>query len=97
MTVIVAGKAYVDPGDRDRAVEGFYDLVKQCRRQPGCLDVSISPDPVEAGRVNIFEYWESQQTLDAWRAIAPRPSVSVEMKDIQVLKHEISRSGPPFD
>ncbi|MFH8570424.1 putative quinol monooxygenase [Streptomyces sp. NPDC017993] len=97
MTVIVAGKVYVEPGERDRYVEGFRDLVEQCRRQPGCLDLSISPDSFEAGRINIFEYWESQETLDAWRAIAPRPSVSAEIKDQQVLKHEVSRSGPPFD
>lgn len=97
MALIVAGKVYVDPSDRDRFVEGHRDIIEQSRRQPGCLDLSISPDPTEAGRVNIFEYWESQETLEAWRAIAPPPSVSIDIKDGQVLKHQISRSGPPFD
>jgi hypothetical protein len=35
--------------------------------------------------VYIFEYWESKETLDTWRAIVPPPSVSVDIKDDQVL------------
>ena len=96
MTVIVAGKVYVEPGERDRLIEGHRVVVERAREHPGCLDVSISPDPVEPGRVNIFEHWESAATLDAWRAISPRPTGSVELKDVQVFKHEVSRSGPPF-
>ncbi|MGW0732414.1 antibiotic biosynthesis monooxygenase [Streptomyces sp. NPDC002851] len=97
LALIIAGKLYVDPADRDRFVAGHRDVVAQSRRQPGCLDLSISPDPAEPDRVNMFEYWDSQEALDAWRAIAPTPSVSVEIKDGQVLKHEIANSGPPFD
>jgi quinol monooxygenase YgiN len=97
LTLIVAGKLYVDPRDRDRFIEGHRNIVEQARKHPGCLDLAISPDPSEAGRVNIFEYWESRETLDTWRAIAPPPSVSIGIKDDQVLKHEISSSGPPFD
>lgn len=97
MTLIVAGRVHVDPRDRDRFIEGHRDLVERARRRPGCLDLSISPDPIEAGRVNIFEHWESRQALDAWRASAPPPSGSVDLVDVQVLKHEISSSRPPFD
>ncbi|MEY8041729.1 putative quinol monooxygenase [Saccharopolyspora cebuensis] len=96
MALIIAGKVYVDPSERDRFVAGHQDLVEQARRYPGCLDLSISPDPTEPGRVNIFEHWESQEALDAWRAIAPAPSGSVAIADDHVRKHEISRSGHPF-
>ncbi|MFJ5899664.1 hypothetical protein ACIQFZ_30390 [Streptomyces sp. NPDC093064] len=47
--------------------------------------------------MNNFEHWESQEALDAFRAVAPRPSVSVDIKDDQVLKHQISHTGPSFD
>ncbi|WP_275560796.1 antibiotic biosynthesis monooxygenase [Streptomyces sp. 5-6(2022)] len=96
MSLIVAGKLYVDPKDRDRFIEGHRPIVEAARSRPGCLDLSISPDPIEPGRVNNFEHWESQEALDAFRAVAPRPSVSVDIKDDQVLKHEISHTGPPF-
>ncbi|EDY62779.2 antibiotic biosynthesis monooxygenase [Streptomyces pristinaespiralis ATCC 25486] len=83
--------------DRDRFVEGHRPIVEAARSHPGCLDLSISPDPIESGRVNNFECWESQEALDAFRAVAPRPSASVEIRDAQVLKHDVSHTGPPFD
>ena len=96
-TVIVAGKVYVDPRQRDRFVAGHRVIVEQCREFPGCLDVSISPDPVDAGRVNIFEYWRSRQELDAWRAVSPAPTVDIPIEKDEVLKHDIAATGPPFD
>ncbi|SED26334.1 putative quinol monooxygenase [Streptomyces melanosporofaciens] len=96
MTVIVAGKLYVNPAERGRFLEGHRCIVEAARSHPGCLDLSISPDPIEPGRVNNFEHWESQEALDAFRAVAPRPSVSVAVDGDQVLKHEISHTGPPF-
>jgi hypothetical protein len=52
---------------------------------------------LEEGRVNLFEDWESKEALEAWRARAPRPSSDVAPTRIEVLKHEIAHSGPPFD
>ncbi|MFG1998265.1 putative quinol monooxygenase [Spirillospora sp. NPDC048911] len=97
MEIIIAGKVQVDPAERDRFVEGHRDIVGQSRKQPGCLDLAITADPLEAGRVNIFEHWESEETLERWRAVAPRPSTSVAILDDQVLKHEIANTRPPFD
>ena len=97
MRVIIAGKLYVDPGDRERFIAGHRDVVEQGRRYPGCLDLAISADSAEAGRVNLFEYWESEEALEAWRAVAPAPLVSVDIKDDQALKHEVSATRPPFD
>ncbi|GAA3550011.1 putative quinol monooxygenase [Kribbella ginsengisoli] len=97
MRVIVAGKVYVDPEVRERAVAAHRVIVERAREYPGCLDVSISADSVEPGRVNLFEYWESHEALDAWRAIAPAATEHFELKDVQVLKHEVSGTRGPFD
>jgi quinol monooxygenase YgiN len=97
MKVIVAGKVYVEPAERDRFVEAHQHIVERARAHPGCLDLAISPDPIEVGRVNIFEYFESAGALAAWRAVAPPPSGAIGIKDDQVAKHVISSSGPPFD
>jgi quinol monooxygenase YgiN len=96
MTVIVAGKVYVDPEERDRFIEGHRVIVAKARAYPGCLDVAISADPVDPGRVNLFEYWESAEVLARWRKSAPRPTVRMKMKDAEVYKHKISETGPPF-
>jgi len=95
--VIVAGKIYVDPSERDRMVDGMRVVVERARAHPGCVDMSISPDSVEPGRVNMFEQFESAEALEAWRAIAPEPTESIDIIEAQVLKHQISASGPPFD
>jgi quinol monooxygenase YgiN len=97
MTVIIAGPVYVAPGSRARLLAGLRVVVEEARRYPGCLDVSISPDPLEPGRVNIFEHWSSQEVLDAWRAISPRPTEEVPLEDDQVRKHVVARSGHPFE
>lgn len=97
MSVIVAGSVQVDPADRARGIEGLRVVVEAARAFPGCLDVSISPDPIDPGRVNIFEHFESAELLDQWRAIAPAPSVRVELLEDRVRKHHVSRSGPAFD
>ena len=96
MRVIVAGKVYVDPEQRDRYVEGHQVIVEQARAYPGCLDVVLAADPVEPGRVNLFEYWESAEVLERWRKISPRPTVNMKIKDAEVYKHKISETGPPF-
>ena len=62
---------------------------------PGCLNLYVSADPIEGGRVNIFERWESEEHLEACRAIAdppPRPQIVGG----NVEKYEISSAGPPF-
>jgi quinol monooxygenase YgiN len=97
MTVIIAGPVYVDPADRDRLVEGLRVVVERARQHPGCLDVSVSPDSLDAGRVNLFECWESQEILDAWRKKAPRPTTRVPFKSGDVRKHVVSRTGDPFE
>ncbi|MEV6910221.1 antibiotic biosynthesis monooxygenase family protein [Amycolatopsis sp. NPDC051071] len=97
MTVIVAGKVYVDPEVRDRYVEGHQVIAERARAHPGCLDLVIAADTLEAGRVNIFEYWESEEVLNAWRAISPTPSFTAEIRDGEVFKHQVSHSSPPFD
>jgi quinol monooxygenase YgiN len=95
--VIVAGKVYVDPAVRYRAIAAHQEIVDRAREYPGCLDVSMSADSVEPGRVNLFEYWESHEVLDAWRAIAPAPTEHFELLDVQVFKHEVSGTRGPFD
>jgi quinol monooxygenase YgiN len=96
MTVIIAGPVYVDPADRDRLVEGFRIIVERAREHPGCLDVSISPDSIEPGRVNVFEYWESEEALTAWRAKAPHPTAKGRLETGRVHKHLVTWTGAPF-
>lgn len=53
--MIISGKVYVDEDKRDEYVAEFKDLTARARRHPGCLDVVIAADPLEADRINNYE------------------------------------------
>jgi quinol monooxygenase YgiN len=86
----------VEPGRRDEFVAAHLDLVRRARRAPGCLDVAITADPVDPARVNNFERWESQEQLDAWRAVAAAPDTGIGFMGGDVMLYEVAGVRPPF-
>ncbi|MDN3517507.1 antibiotic biosynthesis monooxygenase family protein [Aquisalimonas lutea] len=94
--VIVAGWTTVDPERRDEAVESFKDLVLRARNVPGCLDMAITADTVDPSRINIFEFWRSEEDLNSWRAVSDPPKKVTPIIQMGVQKHIIQESGPPF-
>jgi quinol monooxygenase YgiN len=93
--LIVAGQLYVHPDDRDPWVQAHHEVVQAARRFPGCLDLYFCADPIDQRRVNMFEHWESEEALQAWRTVA-QPPPKPEILDASVHKYQISSSGPPF-
>lgn len=96
-TVIVAGTAHVDPDQRDEHVAAMQEMVRRARAFPGCIDLSITADPIDASRVTMFEQFASEDALAEWREVVNPPDSDIEMRDRAVWKHQISSSGPPFD
>jgi len=71
--IIIAGHTRTEVEKRDGTVEAFRGMVERARAYDGCLDFSISADAVDPERVNLFECWRDQITLDAWRKVAKGP------------------------
>jgi quinol monooxygenase YgiN len=69
--VIVAGHLIVDREQRAGYLAGCQQVVDQARRAPGCLDFAISADLLDPRRINIFERWESQSAVEAFRGGGP--------------------------
>jgi quinol monooxygenase YgiN len=95
--LIIAGWTEVDASKRDDYVAAHQDLVVRCRQAPGCLDVAISADSVDAARVNIYERWESKADVEAWRAVAHAPDTGIELLSVDVMEYGVSNVRPPFD
>jgi quinol monooxygenase YgiN len=95
LMLIIAGKLYVHPQERDRWVAAHKEITRIARSQPGCLDLHLSADPLEEGRINLFEQWESEAALQAWRAAAEAPP-NPQILGANIHKHHICSSGPPF-
>ena len=94
--VIIAGWCAVDPSKRDEVIDSFKNLVVRAREAEGCLDLAITADPVDRARINIFEFWESESHLNSWRRISNPPKEVSPMLQVEVQKHMIDKSGPPF-
>ncbi len=88
--VIVAGHVTVEPRQRDSYVEGCERVVEHGRRAAGCLDFAITADPLDPGRVNLFERWESQAAVNAFRRRAPGPKKRVAMLSTSVAEYDIA-------
>lgn len=94
--VIIAGYVTVEPAQAARYVLEFTEFVRRTRSEAGCQDVIIALDPIEAGRINVFELWESQELMDAFRKRAQPPETGIEILEDHVMKYEISAVKPPF-
>jgi quinol monooxygenase YgiN len=93
--IIVAGHIQVTPGRREAFVAASLEAVVEARRTPGCRDFSVSADPIEPDRVNVYERWESAAALEAFRGEGPGSDLTSDVVSADVQRHEISSSGPP--
>jgi quinol monooxygenase YgiN len=87
--VIVAGHIVVDPQERDGYLSGCVEVVRQARRAAGCLDFALSADLVDPGRVNIFERWESQAAVEAFRGTGPSDEQGGAIRAASVAEYDV--------
>lgn len=88
--VIVAGYLVVEPPDRDGYLAGCKAVVEQARRTPGCLDFAISADLLDLSRVDIFERWESQAAVDAFRGSGPNDEQQGSIMSASVYEYDVA-------
>lgn len=70
------------------------DLVRRARQATGCVDVAISADALDPTRVNIFELWQSEEDLDAWRTVANAPDTGITAASDDVMMYVVSDVRP---
>jgi quinol monooxygenase YgiN len=86
----LAGQVTLDPDQRESYLAGSVSVVEKARRAAGCLDFAITADLIDPGRVNIFERWESQAAVKAFRRRAPRNKQGAAMLSASVVEYEIA-------
>ena len=89
MTIIVAGKLILRSGSRDEFIEKSREATIQARKNRACIDFSVSPDPIDMNRVNIFEQWKSRSDLEAFRESGPDGDLSALVVTFDVAEYEI--------
>ena len=58
--------------------------------RPGCLDFALSADIVDPGRINIFERWESQEAVEAFRGSGPSDEQGAAMLSAEVAEYDVA-------
>jgi quinol monooxygenase YgiN len=94
--LIVAGYLQVAAHERASYLELATAATALARDASGCLEFVQAPDPIEADRIVIYERWESEEDLLAFRNSDPEPS-STPLPDVlgaDVRRFEISSIGP---
>ena len=90
--IIVSGKLYVAPADRDAYLGECRQIIELARRKPGCVDFHLSADPIEPGRINVFEQWESVADVESFRGSGPSSQQTAAIREAAVFQHEIDSS-----
>jgi len=94
--VIVAGHVTVDPERREAYLAASVVLVEQARKAAGCLDIAIGADLVDPARVNLFERWESQEALEAFRRNGPPFEQADAIREVSGAEYDVARDRSLF-
>ena len=92
--IIVAGELRVAPPARDAYLSDSVRLAEQARNAPGCLDFHLSADPLEPGRINVYERWESAPAVEAFRGAGVDGGRAEAIVSASVSQYEIASSNP---
>jgi quinol monooxygenase YgiN len=96
VSIIVSGRLHVEPADRAAYLAARVPIVGHARDAPGCIDFSLSPDLLDAGRINVYERWRSREDLTTYRAGGgPELDDRIRLTDAVVELHQISASEAP--
>lgn len=63
MTILVVAVMDLDPVHANRIIEEARPLIEASLEEPGCLAYSWALDPLNPGRVHVFEEWTDEAAL----------------------------------
>lgn len=94
--LIIAGHLITDPADRDAVVaEAARGAVALARSAPGCLDFAVTADTLDPARVDVFERWETEEQLLAFRGSGPDDGTADRILDADVRRYVVSSVEAP--
>ena len=93
--LIVAGHLIVAPQERDAYLASCTEAVEAARAAAGCLDFTITADLLDPARICIYERWEGEDELLAFRGSGPTEDQQATILDADVKRYTISAVGDP--
>jgi quinol monooxygenase YgiN len=93
--LIIAGSLILDPAHRGAFLAANADVVGEARQAAGCLDFVQAADPLDPRRINIFERWDTEDHLLAFRGAGQPDSDSPPIQSADVMRYVISAVEEP--
>ena len=96
--IIVAGHLIIAAAERETYLASVEHVNALARASAGCLDFVQVADPVEHDRVVIFERWEDDAALMAFRSSGTpeeQPAPGLRILSAEVKKYRISDVESP--
>ncbi|MFI6064662.1 putative quinol monooxygenase [Micromonospora sp. NPDC051227] len=93
--LIIAGSLRVEPGTREAYLSDCEQVIARARATAGCLDFLLAADPLEPGRIHVYERWESAEQLAAFRGSGPDDAQEVAILDADVQRYLIAGVEAP--
>ena len=92
--IIVAGPIHLEPAERDGYLDGCREVIDAARATDGCLDFHLAADPVDPGRINVFERWGTVEAVEAFRGSGPSDEQTATILGAAVVRYEIATATP---
>jgi quinol monooxygenase YgiN len=92
--IIVSGRIFMPRERREAFLAASRDAMAQARRAPGCRDFVVAADPLEPGRINVYEKWDSEAALEAFRGDGPGSDLTADIVHADVVRHHVASLGP---
>ena len=93
--LIIAGQLIVDPTRRAAFLAANTEAGVQARQADGCLDFVQAADPLDLSRINVFERWDTEEHLLAFRGAGQPASDSPPIESADVKRYVISAVEEP--
>ncbi len=89
--VVVSGEVRIEPEDFPAAMALVDPFVTHTQAEPGCLAYDFWVDPRDAGRIRVFEEWESEAAQQAHADSAHLAEFYAALATIRVHSVELTQ------
>jgi quinol monooxygenase YgiN len=93
--LIIAGYLEVNPAERQVYIGDCITAVQMALAAPGCLDYSITADNLDPARIRIYERWEDEEHLLAFRGTGPSDSQQAAIVNADVKRYRVASVSEP--
>ena len=97
--LVIAGRIRLDPAKRAEAHAAAREVMRETRREPGCISYTFSADVEDEGVFHVFEEWESAEALAAHfraphMARFQKAVAGLGVKEAKLQRYEVASVGP---